>query len=272
MSRRSRDSKEKGGGQRADGAAGGKRRTRRVAGADPSEGAEQQPKAEASGGALEWAKSLGVAVVLFLILRTFLVQTFVITSGSMEQSLLVGDFLMVNRVALGSRIPGTQVRIPGYSEPHRGEIIVFDPPHEDELMLVKRLIGMPGDTLEMRNKVLYLNGEAQVEPYAQHLDSGGDDAHPWMEWQKDHLLAGADRAAYRPTRDNWGPIVIPMDRYFMMGDNRDRSLDSRYWGLLERWRLEGRAVFIYFSYNKGSYRPFPWIREARWSRVGDLIR
>ncbi len=241
-------------------------RTRKVAG----EG--DQPRAESAGGALEWLKSLGVALVLFLILRTFLIQTFVITSGSMEDSLLVGDFLMVNRLAMGSRIPGTELRIPGYSRPGRGEILVFDPPHEDDLMLVKRLIGMPGDTLEMRNKVLYRNGGAQEEPYVRHVEDGGDDRHPWMEWQKDHLVGDMDPESYRPTRDNWGPIVIPEDRYFMLGDNRDRSLDSRYWGLLERWRLEGRAVFIYFSYNKGSYRPFPWLREVRWGRVGDLIR
>jgi len=241
-------------------------KTRKVAGGEKGDSGQE------AQGALEWIKSIGVAVVLFLILRTFLIQTFVITSGSMEHTLLVGDFLMVNRLALGSRIPGTQLNIPGYSQPNRGEIIVFDPPHEDDLMLVKRLIGMPGDTLEMRGKTLYRNGEAQVEPYAVHSDDGGDDRHPWMEWQKDHLPNGADPAAYRPSRDNWGPIVIPEDRYFMLGDNRDRSLDSRYWGLLERWRLEGRAVFTYFSYNKGSYRPLPWLREVRWNRIGDPIR
>jgi signal peptidase I len=93
-----------------------------------------------------------------------------------------------------------------------------------------------------------------------------------MEWQKEYLVDGTDPRTYRPSRDNWGPIAIPEGRYFMLGDNRDRSLDSRYWGLLERWRLEGRAVFTYFSYNKGSYRPFPWVREVRWDRIGDPIR
>jgi signal peptidase I len=88
-----------------------------------------------------------------------------------------------------------------------------------------------------------------------------------MDWQEDYLLPGADPRTYVPTRDNWGPIVLPEDRYFMLGDNRENSLDSRYWGLLEGWRLEGRAVFTYFSYNKGSYRPFPWIREIRWGRL-----
>lgn len=248
-------------------------KTRRVAGrtaADQQD--EREAGREGSGSLLEWAKSIGVAVLLFVVLRSFLIQTFVITSGSMEQSLLVGDFLMVNRLAMGGRVPFTQLRLPGYSEPHRGDVLVFDPPHEDELMLVKRLIGLPGDTLQMREKVLYLNGEAQVEPYTQHLDAGGDDRHPWMEWQRQFLADSVDPATYVPSRDNWGPIVIPEDRYFMLGDNRDRSLDSRYWGLLEGWRFEGRAVFIYFSYNKESYRPFPWVREIRWGRIGDPIR
>lgn len=220
---------------------------------------------------VEWTKSFAIAAILFLVLRTFLVQTFVITSGSMENTLLVGDMLVVNRAAMGSRIPLTDVRIPGYSEPRRGDVIVFDPPHEETLKLVKRLIGMPGDTLRMEDRVLYVNGERRDEPYVRHTDVA-DESHPWMTWQRDYLPATVDPATYTPTRDNWGPLVIPAGRYFMLGDNRETSLDSRYWGLLERWRLEGRAVFTYFSYNKESYRPFPWIREVRWGRIGDRIR
>jgi signal peptidase I len=220
--------------------------------------------------AVEWFKSLFVAAVLFLVLRSFLVQTFVITSGSMEDTLLVGDMLMVNRAAIGSAVPFTGLRIPGYSEPHRLDVLVFDPPHEETLKLVKRLIGLPGDTLQMRNRTLYLNGVAQDEPYLKHADIP-DETHPWMAWQKDYLAPGVDRESYVPTRDNWGPLVIPEDRYLMLGDNRETSLDSRYWGLLEGWRLEGRAVFIYYSYNKDSYRPFPWLREVRWGRIGNGI-
>ena len=242
------------------------------------EALSEEPKADSDGkreqrpdGVVEWAKSILIAVVLFIVLRSFLVQTFVITSGSMEETLLVGDFLMVNRAAIGGRIPLTSVRIPGYSNVRRGDVLVFDPPHEDELKLVKRLIGLPGDTLQMRSRVLYLNGEAQDEPYVKHSDVA-DEMHPWMEWQRDYLASTVDRRSYAPTRDNWGPLVIPEGNLFMMGDNRETSLDSRYWGLLEEWRLEGRAVFNYFSYNKDSYRPFPWIREVRWSRVGSAIR
>jgi len=238
---------------------------------DRASGKEADHPAETGGSLAEWAKSIGIAVILFLFLRTFLVQTFVITSGSMEDTLLVGDMLLVNRAAIGSRVPFTDLRIPGYSMVERGDVLVFDPPHEDTLKLIKRLIGLPGDTLEMRNRVLYLNGAALDEPYVVH-DDVPDERHPWMDWQRDHLLPGADPGTYAPTRDNWGPIVLPEDRYFMLGDNREKSLDSRYWGLLEGWRLEGRAVFTYFSYNKGSYRPFPAIREVRWGRIGDGIR
>lgn len=216
---------------------------------------------------VEWTKSIVIAVVLFLFLRTFLVQTFVITSGSMEETLLVGDMLLVNRAAIGSRIPATNVRIPGYSRPRRSDVLVFDPPHEETLKLIKRLVGMPGDTLEMRNRALYVNGQLQDEPYAVHSDVG-DETHPWMQWQRDHVAPGVNARTYAPTRDNWGPLVVPEDRYFMLGDNREKSFDSRYWGLLEGWRLEGRAVFTYYSYNKDSYRPFPALREVRWGRVG----
>ena len=226
-----------------------------------------QARREAPNAAVEWLKSIGIAVILFLVLRTFLVQTFVITSGSMEDTLLVGDMLLVNRAAIGSRIPATGFRIPGYSEPERGDILVFDPPHEETLKLIKRLVGMPGDTLEMRNRVLYRNGELMDEPYAIHSDNA-DEGHPWMAWQRDHLVDGIDPSTYAPTRDNWGPLVVPEDHYFMLGDNRENSFDSRYWGPLEAWRLEGRAVFTYYSYNKDSYRPFPAIREVRWDRIG----
>ena len=215
----------------------------------------------------EWAKSIAVAVLLFLFLRTFIVQTFVITSGSMEETLLVGDMLLVNRLAIGSRIPGTQIRIPGYSSPKRFDVIVFDPPHEEDLKLIKRLIGMPGDTLEMRNRTLHLNGEALDEPYVVHSDVA-DETWPWMEWQREHLVDGVDPRTYSPTRDTWGPLVVPEGHYFMLGDNREKSLDSRYWGLLEAWRLEGRALFTYYSYDKDSYRPFPALLEVRWGRIG----
>ncbi len=237
--------------------------------ADATE-ASTPPGPLAASSLWEGAKSLLLAFALFLLLRSFVIQNFVITSGSMIETLLVGDFLMVNRVALGSRIPFTRTLIPGYSEPHRFDVVVFDPPHEPNLKLVKRLIGMPGDTLEMRSQLLFINGEQVDEPWVRY-EGAGDEVHPWMEWQRDHLPADVAPASYRPTRDTWGPLVVPPEHYFMLGDNRDSSLDSRYWGLLERWRLEGRAVFIYFSYNRDSPRPFAFLREVRWGRIGSGI-
>jgi signal peptidase I len=224
------------------------------------------------GGELwEWVKTILLTVGLLVVIRTFLVQTFVITSGSMEDTLLVGDFLMVNRVALGTRLPGTLVRTPGYSEPRRGDVLVFDPAHEEGMKPVKRLVGMPGDTLEMRDKRLYLNGALQEESYVKWNDPNGDDRDPRMIWQRDHLVPGVNPATYEPTRDNWGPLVVPEGFYFMLGDNRDFSLDSRYWGVIERWRIEGRAMFFYFSYNRDSTESFPFIREIRWDRIGNRI-
>jgi signal peptidase I len=249
------------------------KRSSRKARSDAESSADQKSGGEPespANGAKEWAKSIGIALVLFLVLRTFLVQTFVITSGSMKDTLLVGDMLVVNRAALGSRIPLTSLRIPGYSSPRLGDVIVFDPPHEETIMLIKRLVGMPGDTLEMRSRVLYRNGDRVDEPYVVHSNVQ-DGSDPRMSWQLGYLLSDADPATYAPTRDDWGPIAIPEGHYFMLGDNREQSLDSRYWGLLERWRLEGRAVFTYFSYNRESFRPFPWLREIRWGRIGGGI-
>jgi signal peptidase I len=224
------------------------------------------------GGFVELAKSLAIAAVLFVILRAFILQTFVITSGSMEQTLLVGDFLMVNRISIGSRIPFTQTRLPGYSAVRRGDVVVFDPHHVEDLKLVKRLIGLPGDTLEMVAGELILNGEPQVESYAQHRSpAGGEDFNREMLWQLDYLLPEVDRRSYQPSRDTWGPLVVPLDHYFMLGDNRDNSLDSRFWGMLASWRLEGRAVFKYFSYERDTV-PFAFFRRIRWKEIFTIIR
>jgi len=229
------------------------------------------PEAEEEGGLAELGKSFAFAVVLFIILRSFVLQTFVITSGSMEDTLLVGDFLYVNRLSVGSRIPFTQTRLPGYSEIRRGDVIVFDPHHEDNMKLVKRLIGLPGDTLQMVSGRLIRNGEELVESYVKHEDPrGGEQFLPEMLWQAEFLLPEVDRSDYRPSRDTWGPLVVPAEHYFMLGDNRDGSLDSRFWGPLASWRVEGRAVFKYFSYDRGSV-PFAFLRRVRWDRILDGI-
>ncbi|MEX0891801.1 MAG: signal peptidase I [Gemmatimonadota bacterium] len=221
---------------------------------------------------VEWTKSIAVAFVLLVIIKTFIFQMFTITSGSMEGTLLVGDFLAVSKSAYGATVPGTGVQFPGYSEPDRGDVIVFRGHHEP-IDLVKRLVGMPGDTLEMRRGVLHVNGEAQEEPYVRHTVPDSDTSHAWMRWQRDYLIgqAAENASSYFPTRDNWGPIVVPENRYFVMGDNRDESLDSRYWGFVPPESIKGKAVFLYFSYDRSS-AGFPVLGSIRWDRLGTLLR
>lgn len=229
--------------------------------------------AASSGSVREWFKSILVAAVLFVFLRTFVVQTVVVISGSMKPILLVGDMVVVNRAVYGSEVPFVGVRVPGYSEPRRGDIVVFQPPPLDSTAdgkVVKRVVGVPGDTLRMLDRVLFIDGRPEAEPYATHGEAP-DEASPWMEWQKTYLASTVAPEAYAPTRDNWGPLVIPEGHYFMMGDNREESLDSRYWGLVERNDIEGRPVFLYFSYDRESYRAFPWVREIRWGRIGTTL-
>lgn len=217
----------------------------------------------------EWVKALGLAVVFFLVLRTFLLQSFYISSGSMEPTLLMGDVLMVSKAAYGAKVPGTAVRLPGWDEPSRGEIVIFRPEHDPDTDVVKRLVGMPGDTLEMRDRVLYINGERYPEPYVKHEEPAGrNETHPWMTWQYAALLPGVEADSYTPSRDDWGPVVVPSHAYFMMGDNRERSLDSRFWGFLEEWRIRGKVSFLYYSFDATSPEPLALFTAARWSRIG----
>jgi signal peptidase I len=221
---------------------------------------------DSAGAAWEWTKSLLVAIALFLVIRTFLVEAFRIPTGSMERTLLVGDFLLVNKAVFGAQVPFTAARLPAFGEPRRGDVAVFVPPHEPGKNYVKRLIGVPGDTVEMRDKVLHLNGQPHVEPYARYTDPN-DIYLPGMLWQCDYRPAAA-AGACQPTRDSWGPIVVPEGRYLMLGDNRDDSEDSRYWGFVERGLVKGRPLFIYYSFNPYGDRPLPFLTQIRWRRIG----
>ena len=224
--------------------------------------------------AWEWTKSIAVAFVLFVVIRTFLVQAFKIPTGSMEETLLIGDFLLVNKAVYGAQIPGTHSRLPGFSDVERRDIVVFvyPDPYDDfdpDPDYVKRVVGVPGDTLAMRGKVLVVNGEEQDEPYVRHLDGIDDQYRPQFAWQREHLAPGVDPETYRPSRDDWGPIVVPPDHYFAMGDNRDNSADSRYWGFVPAEAVKGRPLVVYFS--KSSPSPIPWFDEVRFERIGDLV-
>lgn len=219
----------------------------------------------------DWSRAITIAFLLFLFIRTSVVEAFKIPTSSMEGTLLVGDFLLVNKAIYGPRLPGTDVMLPAFEEPERGDVVVFHPPHEPEKNYVKRVVGVAGDTLEMHDKRLVLNGVPVDEPYARYVDYQGDAVHPDMEWQSHHLIASIPKR-YHPTRDNWGPIVVPPDRFFVLGDNRDNSEDSRYWGFVMRDQIRGRPAFVYYSYQPSMDEDVRWMSRVRWSRLGTLIR
>jgi signal peptidase I len=236
-----------------------------------AEPAEEGQPLRVWGIVKDWLKSLAVAVVLFVLVRTFVVEAFKIPTGSMENTLLVGDFLLVNKAVYGTRIPFTNVRVAAFREPSRGDVIVFHPPIDPEKNYVKRVVGVPHDTLEMRNKRLYLNGVPQYEPYAQNQDDRGDMEQPEMRWQSGYLVASTP-PRYQPTRDNWGPLVVPDDRYFVLGDNRDNSEDSRYWGFVPRDQIRGEPWIVYYSFVPSAVTHLPWLRRVRWARIGHVVR
>ncbi len=218
----------------------------------------------------EWTKSILVALVVWFLLRSFLVEAFRIPSGSMENTLLIGDFLFVNKALYGAEVPIVGTRLPAVREPRRNDILVFDSVEEPGLKVVKRLIGMPGDTLAMEGGALYRNGVKVDEPYVVHTDQGrSEDAMQRLkmrEWQLPHLIE-REGAAYKPDLQEWGPIVVPPDSFFMMGDNRDSSYDGRYWGFLPRTNVRGRPLLVYFSYDANSWRSLPFLTAVRWARL-----
>jgi signal peptidase I len=211
-----------------------------------------------------------VAIALFLVVRSMGLEAFKIPTGSMEGTLLVGDFLLVNKAIYGSTIPGTDIRTPALREPRRGDVIVFNPPHEPHKNYVKRVVGLPGDTLLMEDKLLVVNGDPLDERYVQFVDTRGDAVHPAMEWQSDHLVASSRR--YAPSRDTWGPIIVPRDQYFVLGDNRDNSEDSRYWGFVDRSSIRGRPWLVYYSAELQRDGSWSGLDGVRWSRIGHRVR
>jgi len=222
-------------------------------------------------GIRDWVGSVLLALLLFFGVRAWVVEAFKIPTASMEGTLLVGDFLLVNKAIYGVNLPLVDMHIPGFATPDRGDVVVFHPPHEPERNYVKRIVGIPGDTPEMRDKRLIRNGVVLEEPYVRYLDPRGDAVHPDMRWQSNHLIANPPRA-YEPTRDNWGPLVVPSEQYFVLGDNRDNSEDSRYWGFVERDRIRGRPWRVYYSFAPEAGSRVDWLERVRWSRLGAAIR
>ena len=243
------------------------------------------PRTPASRRAIwENVKSFLGAIVIFLVIRTFLVEAYRIPSPSMVPTLLVGDWLFVNKLVYGPHIPFTDINFPGYGQPRRRDVVVFEsPPQLDQPWdltptLVKRLVGLSGDTLYMRDDVLYVNGMEQRQGYGAEATNSDDEnlVSPAFEWMRRYELKASRFPAPlpQPTLGNWGPIVVPASHYFMLGDSRHASKDSRYWGLVPRKNFRGRPLFVYYSFRGGpeKRRPLPAITDIRWSRIGTRIR
>lgn len=221
----------------------------------------------------EWGKVIALALALFLVLNTVVVEAFKIPSGSMEGTLLVGDFLLVNKVAYGAEIPMTKVRLPAVRRLGRGDVVVFKWPSDLTKNFVKRLIGLPGDTVAMTRGVLVRNGVQVQERYVQHTDPNVDPVGEEFRWQRSHLVSTAEASiAYHPSRNNWGPIVVPPGHLFVLGDNRDNSLDSRYWGFVPDSLVRGTPLIVYYSYSPDSASRTPWLTRIRWGRIGRRIQ
>ena len=220
----------------------------------------------------EWTKSLAVALVIWYMLTSLLVQAFRIPSGSMENTLLVGDFLFVNKALYGAEFPIVHKRLPAFSEPKRSDIVVFDSVEDPGMSVVKRIVGVHGDTIGMKDNVFLLNGKPVDEDYVVRGNSSDPPDPRMRSWQLKYLVDGQDRQSYRPTLKNWGPLVIPPDSFFVMGDNRDNSYDGRFWGFLGRDRIRGKPLFVYYSYDKRGLFPLPFLTAIRWSRFFSRLR
>ena len=194
----------------------------------------------------ENVEAILIAIVLALFIRTFVVQAFKIPSGSMEPTLQIGDHILVNKFIYGVKIPYLRKTIIPVSEPDRGDIIVFRYPEDPDKDFIKRVIAVPGDTVEIRNKIIYVDGAAVKNDVGVHKDS--------------RVLSGAINH-----RDNLKPLTVPAGSYFVMGDNRDNSYDSRFWGFVEERSIKGKAFIIYWSWDSDAF-------GVRWGRIGDLLK
>jgi signal peptidase I len=198
----------------------------------------------------EYVESLIIAAIIAFFVRSFFIQAFKIPSSSMEPTLLIGDHLLVNRLTYVMKIPFTDIVFLNLGSPKRGDVIVFRYPVDASKDFIKRVIATEGDTVEIKDKAIYINGKTMEDPWGYYSD--------------DSIMPG-----YLSPKDNLGPIVVPKDSYFAMGDNRDKSLDSRFWGFVKREHLVGKALILYFSWDGKSSNIVHYIR---WARIGRLIK
>ena len=220
--------------------------------------------------AREYGEAMFIALVLAVFIRTFFIQAYKIPSGSMEPTLLIGDHILVNKIVYGLRMPDSifGLEIPGlplgeyvfYLAPvHRGDVVVFVFPPDRSKDFIKRVIGVAGDTVAVKNGAVWLNGSQMPDPHA-HFE-----------------VAAQDRSPVSP-RDNFGPVTVPAGKLFMMGDNRDRSYDGRFWGFVDLNDVEGRATVIYLPWNEEKAdgasvlsNVLSWFEYIRWNRIGMIV-
>jgi signal peptidase I len=198
----------------------------------------------------EYAEAIVIAILLALVIRTLIVQAFTIPSGSMLDTLMVGDYILVNKFLYGPEIPMTDVRLPGFREPARGDIIVFKYPQDEKRDFIKRIVGTPGDQVQVRGPQVFVNGRALTEPYVKQPEGG--------------LPPPTAQPGYCGYAYGCDLTKVPADSYFVMGDNRDNSQDSRYWGFVKRDKIKGKAFLTYWSWDSDGH----WLR---WRRLGKYI-
>jgi signal peptidase I len=202
--------------------------------------------------AREYFESIVIAVILALFIRTFVVQAFKIPTGSMEPNLLIGDHLLVNRFVFAPTISAAERAFLPMLPIRRGDILVFKYPENPERDFIKRVIGLPGETIELKDHRIHVNGRPIDEPYAHYL--------PPPEADGRHESTSDD------VRERYGPVTVPDDALFVMGDNRDNSADSRYWGFLPRANVKGKALMIYWSFDTENDSLNP-VTRTRWARL-----
>jgi signal peptidase I len=196
----------------------------------------------------EYGEAIAIAILLALVIRTLVVQAFTIPSGSMMDTLLVGDYILVNKFLYGPELPFTETRLPGLRDPKRGDIIVFKYPQDEKRDFIKRIVAGPGETVQVRGAQVFVQGRALREPYVKRVDSP--------------LPSGSQ--TYCGYAYGCEPTVVPASSYFVMGDNRDNSQDSRYWGFVKRDKIKGKAFLIYWSWDSDHH----WLR---WWRLANYI-
>ncbi|MEN6465155.1 MAG: signal peptidase I [Syntrophaceae bacterium] len=194
----------------------------------------------------EYAEAIIIAILIAVFIRTFVVQAFKIPSGSMKPTLQIGDHILVNKFIYGVKIPFVRSTLIPISQPKRGDIVVFIYPQDRDKDFIKRVIALGGDTVEIRNKEIFVNGARSEDNHGVYVDPV--------------IMPGAMQP-----RDNMGPVKVPDGNIFVMGDNRDQSYDSRFWGFVELKDVMGEAFMIYWSWNSDEHSP-------RWSRIGNILR